>query len=195
MLVFGRRDELMKTLHERYEEYLKRQQVSTENIQKSLYMIRVIYYEVAKMLLLFLIFLLLREVRVFFVLLVSVVLLRSNVGGIHFSTQRACITASVCVFLAMLALGRYFICSPICAGVLIVISNVMILKFAPVPSKQRPIYSLRRKKIFKIRGMCVLNLLFIFANLNRQYGNYVLWVLALQQLELIIATINCHEKA
>lgn len=56
MLVFGRRDELMKTLHERYEEYLKRQQVSTENIQKSLYMIRVIYYEVAKMLLLFLIF-------------------------------------------------------------------------------------------------------------------------------------------
>lgn len=195
MLVFGRRDELMKTLHERYEEYLKRQQVSTENIQKSLYMIRVIYYEVAKMLLLFLIFLLLREVRVFFVLLVSVVLLRSNVGGIHFSTQRACITASVCMFLAMLALGRYFIFSPICAGVLIVISNVMILKFAPVPSKQRPIYSLRRKKIFKIRGMCVLNLLFIFANLNRQYGNYVLWVLAFQQLELIIAMINCHEKA
>lgn len=176
----------MDKVHKIYMKYLGQWQVSEVISEKSFYFLKVLFYESIKLLILFFIFWLMGEEKIFLVSLISVVMIRTNLGGIHLPTQKACLAVSVLIFSLIAILGKFCVISGFYGGVIAVVSCLVIVAFAPIPSKQRPCYSQFQKRKFKVRGIIMVFCLYACGFLFSQFRNYILWAITLQVTEAVM---------
>lgn len=168
-----------------YTKYLRKQGIGQDIIDKSFYVIESSLFEVVKFFILFLIFYFQGKIIPFLVALLSIALVRTNLGGIHFSSQKSCLCASVVIFHIILFLGEQIRFSNMQGLIICVIASGVMLAKAPIPSMQRPQYSEKQKKKFKMKGILMLALLCSISMLYSQWSSYILWAIIIQQIEAV----------
>lgn len=178
----------MVRMKERYQDFLKKNDVEEDTIKKSFYYLQVLFYECLKILVLFVVFWSIGEVRGFLVLLVSILAIRTSLGGKHFSTQWACLLASTSIFSALSILGKYCILPEFSVIVLLPVSCAVIYLLAPIASKNRPVYSQIQKRRFKVKGITAVICLCIAGMLFPEWKNYILWAVTEQIMEAVLVT-------
>lgn len=178
----------MSQWKERYQVYLKGNDVENDTIEKSFYFLQVSFYECLKIFSLFILFWAIGETKEFLVLLVSILAIRPSLGGKHFSTQWTCFIASLTIFLVLDILGKFCVLPELYIVILLPVSCAIIFLFAPIFSKNRPVYSQKQKQRFKVRGIIMVIFLCMAGILLPKWKNYILWAVTGQVMEAILVT-------
>lgn len=168
-----------------YSNYLKSQGVEEDIIEKSFYAIEVTLYEITKLILIFFVFAFLGEINSFGIILLSVLLIRKNLGGIHCSTQIGCLCASASVFFFVYIMGSQFHFTNIQSLCICIVAIGVMLKKAPIPSEQRPQYTKEQRRKFKTRGAFMVLVLYTISILCPKISGFILWAIIVQLIEAV----------
>lgn len=125
--------------------------VPHSDIRKMRYAMVVFTNEFIKLVLLFWIFQWLGYKQLFLFSFIVLASIRVFAGGIHCESNIACFILSLLFFLlSVIILPQYFRTMNLAIIVLISITSILLIVFlAPLPSSQRPIQSIKRKKRLK----------------------------------------------
>ena len=116
----------------------------------------------------------------------TVNLIRVYLGGLHMKTQAGCFMLSFAVYLSAI-IGGKMVNIPFAGGIIIFAVIIdMIILYAPIPSRERPVYSYRSRRKIKIRGTVGTCIVFLIAVLFQEYRNFMIWILILQVAEVIV---------
>ena len=114
-------------------------------------------------------------------------------GGQHRETMLGCFLQSFFTFATICILGLYI---NIIQGryVIYIITLIIILYYTPVLSEKRIAYSKLMQMKFKakaVTSLCILIMAIQFLSVT--YGNYCLWSILIQNVDVVVAIVM-HKK-
>lgn len=123
----------------------------------------------------------------FLICYTTTILIRPFLGGLHMKTMFGCFVFSVIVFSAVIMCESiveipYFICLAE-----LVVEALVIYKFAPIPSKERPRYTVDQKCKIRHNGLIGELLCIVLMSLFTETRNIIIWMMIFQQLEVYIS--------
>lgn len=195
MKIFGTWDAIHKKISNKILLCLKNGKVEeTEQIQKIRYALSSVLGELEKCIILCLCFWYLGALEIFFLSLCSVVMLRIFMGGQHRETMLGCFFQSFFTFAIIYILGFYI---NIVQGayVVYIVTLVTIWYSTPVLSEKRMAYSKLMQTKFKAKALtslCVL--IMIISLLPKEYGNYCVWSILIQNVDVVGAIVMQKRK-
>ncbi|MGL5478964.1 MAG: accessory gene regulator B family protein [Clostridium sp.] len=119
----------------------------------------VIFINISKLMILFIIALFMNTLLESFVVLISFGVLRRTAGGIHAKTSTRCTIYSVLSIEVAVLLSRNVDIGTITFILLILILNILVFKFAPKDTELNPIKSSRDRENLKVLSLRNLNLI------------------------------------
>ena len=173
-------------------EYLsKNNSYLTKNeLLKIKYSLQVILGDLTKSIVIFSIFLFLKQLPLFFLIFVILNSTRTLMGGIHCKTFNSCLICSVIYFTAILLfsilspkLNAYFYI------LFFIISFIIVFAYAPCHNEKRPI---KNKKILKLLSLISLTFwcMLFFTLRNIQICNCIFLGLLIQIIQLIFVNMK-----
>ncbi|MFW2491798.1 accessory gene regulator B family protein [Clostridium chromiireducens] len=163
--------------------------LSKKDILKIQYTLEAILSDLTKFIIIFLIFLFLKELPLF---LLSFIILNSTrplLGGIHCKTYYGCLICSTLYFIIILLFAKL---SPELNTnfymVFFMLSLIIAFIFAPCPNEKRPV---KNKATLKILSLISLTFWIIFFNLSTlQTRNCIIISILLQIIQVIIINMK-----
>lgn len=162
--------------------------------QKIEYAIVSVLSQGEKMIIIFLCAILLGMFPESLLIFLTILLTRRYLGGTHEGGYASCLLHSMCFFLCVLMAGKYISIDYILALTVFVLYLVMLICFAPIPSKQKPYYSKERRLAIKKRAAWGILILFILAHVFRENMGYIIWALLIIELDAVIAVVGREVK-
>lgn len=150
------------------------------------YSLQVVLGDLTKFIIIFLIFLFLKQLPLFFLVFVILNSTRPLLGGIHYKTFNSCLICSIIYFIVIMLfstsspkLNTYFYI------IFFIISFIIAFAYAPCPNQKTPI---KNKKILKILSLISLTFwcILFFTLRNTQLCNCIFLSLLFQVIQLII---------
>ena len=166
-------------------EYLVGQEYDVADIHcaKICYAVESLVGDLQKNLLLFFVFAISGFFREFLFCFLTVNLVRRFLGGIHMKTNIGCTVVSISVYVLAVVGGTLAPVSQIVTAGLILVVAYLMIKIAPLPSPNRPVYKGERKRKIQIRGLLGLAALSICITIFPACAAFVGWTLVLQIVE------------
>lgn len=132
---------MIKSLSTKISQYLegKNSSLSKKDILKIQYALEVLIGDFSKLLIIFLIFFILHELKLFFLIYCILITTRSFMGGVHCKTYNSCLVWSTIYFIGIMlysSLTPYFNIKFYIAS--IIIFFIITLLYAPCPNEKRP---------------------------------------------------------
>lgn len=163
----------------------KNSSLSKKDVLKIQYTLEAILSDLSKFIIIFLIFLLLKEVSLFFLAFVILNSTRPLLGGIHCKTYYGCLIWSLLYFMTILLFTKlspelnisFYI-------VFFIMSFIITLIFAPCPNEKRPV---KNKATLKTLSLISLTFWIIFFSVSTlQIRNCIVISVLLQIIQVII---------
>lgn len=195
MKVFSMWDTIHKKIVNKIVLCLKNGKVEeTEQVQKIRYVLSSVLAELEKCLILGLCFWFLGALKIFFLSLCSVVMLRIFTGGQHRTTMLGCFFQSFFTFAIIYILGFYIDILQVCY-VIYIATLVIIWYCTPVLSEKRIAYSKFMQMKFKAKALTSLCILIMTIHfLPKEYGNYCVWSILIQNVDIVVAIVIQKRK-
>lgn len=154
--------------------------------------VRLIFGELPKILILFIIGFLLSMGWQTLLLFFLIAPYRSFTGGIHLKTHLGCMITTSILYLLPIILSKYILISNknilyILAGLITIFSIIIIAKYAPADTENMPILSkkeIKSKKIKAYISLVVLLSIIIF-NPYKQFSYMIIYAIFLQNLTVL----------
>ena len=154
--------------------------------------VRLIFGELPKILILFIIGFLLNMGWQTLLLFFLIAPYRSFTGGIHLKTHLGCMITTSILYLLPIILSKYILISDknilyILAGLITIFSIIVIAKYAPADTENMPILSkkeIKSKKIKAYISLVVLLSIIIF-NPYKQFSYMIIYAMFLQNLTVL----------
>ena len=154
--------------------------------------VRLIFGELPKILILFIIGFLLNMGWQTLLLFFLIAPYRSFTGGIHLKTHLGCMITTSILYLLPIILSKYILISDkiilyILAGLITIFSIILIAKYAPADTENIPILSkkeIKSKKIKAYISLVVLLSIIIF-NPYKQFSYMIIYAMFLQNLTVL----------
>lgn len=154
--------------------------------------VRLIFGELPKILILFIIGFLLSMGWQTLLLFFLIAPYRSFTGGIHLKTHLGCMITTSILYLLPIILSKYILISDknilyILAGLITIFSIIIIAKYAPADTENMPILSkkeIKSKKIKAYISLVVLLSIIIF-NPYKQFSYMIIYAIFLQNLTVL----------
>lgn len=163
-------------------------------IQQILYLVKTFSSEFSKSLVIA--FLFRKHLDAYAVVMITLLLLRSYSGGLHFHTYMGCLIATTCYFsLAILILPQITV--PFSVKMLcLVFCMILCDRVGPVTSEYRP--PLAPDRITHFRNITI-TLIFLFIVIfclipEHPYTTIGFWVIILHSLQLVIAKLQAQKR-
>lgn len=154
------------------------------------YTLQVVLGDLTKLIIIFLIFLCLKQLPLFFLSFAILFSTRQLMGGLHANTFSGCLIVSIMYFLTV---TTFSILSPkfniYFYIVFFIISFLITLRYAPCPNEKRPIKNKEKLKILSLISLTFWMILF-FNFTNIQICNCIFASLFIQVAQLIIFNIK-----
>ena len=154
--------------------------------------VRLIFGELPKILILFIIGFLLNMGWQTLLLFFLIAPYRSFTGGIHLKTHLGCMITTSILYLLPIILSKYILISNknilyILAGLITIFSIIIIAKYAPADTENMPILSKEEIKSKKIKSYIALVILLsiIIFNPNEQFSYMIIYAMFLQNLTVL----------
>ena len=154
--------------------------------------VRLIFGELPKILILFIIGFLLSMGWQTLLLFFLIAPYRSFTGGIHLKTHLGCMITTSILYLLPIILSKYILISDknilyILAGLITIFSIIIIAKYAPADTENMPILSkkeIKSKKVKAYISLVVLLSIIIF-NPYKQFSYMIIYAMFLQNLTVL----------
>jgi accessory gene regulator B len=160
-------------------------------------MIELIISELSKVLIMFLIFGGFNSELAYLQCLITLLMIRSFTGGLHFETYAGCFIFSLIFFsLSIMSANALYLSSSLALTIYIV-ALVTIMLCSPTQSKNRPPLSKHKQLSANIISIVIITGLFLiyFVYPKCFVIKYSIWVVLYQTLQLIISKgVNYYEK-
>ena len=154
--------------------------------------VRLIFGELPKILILFIIGFLLSMGWQTLLLFFLIAPYRSFTGGIHLKTHLGCMITTSILYLLPIILSKYILISDkiilyILAGLITIFSIIVIAKYAPADTENMPILSKKEIKSKKIKSYIALVILLsiIIFNPYKQFSYMIIYAMFLQNLTVL----------
>ncbi|WFA09982.1 accessory gene regulator B family protein [Tissierella sp. Yu-01] len=160
------------------------------------YTLDVLFTDVSKLLILFVIFHILGVSKDFIYSVLALLTIRPFTGGLHFKTYTTCFIFTFFFFSIAIILNN-IISLGYSAIYLMIFSCIVVLSIAPIIHKNRPGYSNHKKRHFKYLALSVvlLHLILYLIAMANPYLNISIWVITLQSIQLLIRKgVDIYEK-
>lgn len=154
--------------------------------------VRLIFGELPKILILFIIGFLLNMGWQTLLLFFLIAPYRSFTGGIHLKTHLGCMITTSILYLLPIILSKYILISDknilyILAGLITIFSIIIIAKYAPADTENMPILSKKEIKSKKVKAYISLVILLsiIIFNPYKQFSYMIIYAVFLQNLTVL----------
>ena len=154
------------------------------------YSLQVILGDLIKSIIIFLIFLFLKQLPLFFLIFIILNSTRPLMGGIHCKTFNSCLIFSISYFIVIMLFSTLSPKLNTCFYIIFfIISFIITLAYAPCRNEKRPI---KNKKILKILSLISLTFwcMLFFMLRNTQLCNCIFLSLLIQIIQLIIVNMK-----
>jgi accessory gene regulator B len=126
-------------------------------------------------------------------------LVRTFSGGMHMKSNIGCFIYTLCFLILVIVILPRISLSNIVAFSILSISSIVISFLAPTPNSNRPISTKHRYQSLKTRSIILVALTYAVLTVLYYYNvvslfNIGLWVVCLQALQMLIASINNKGK-
>lgn len=161
------------------------------------YSLKVIINDLSKIVIFYFIFSLFNKEIVLLYSLVALIPVRSFTGGLHFKKYLSCLLFTIGFLLATYFSTSTFILTDLKLLLLCLFVIVVIITYAPLPSKFRPKYSNRKKLYFKLISLLIflIHITLYIKTKSNYYFLLSLWVYFYQSIQLLIARgVILYEK-
>lgn len=160
------------------------------DLLKIQYSLQVVLGDLTKFIIIFLIFLCLKQLPLFFLSFIILNSMRPLGGGIHCKTFSGCLIVSIIYFIIVMLfstlapkLTTYFYV------VFFIISFILTLRYAPCPNEKRPIKNKEKLKILSLLSLTFWMILF-FKLSSTKVCNCILISVCFQTFQFIIVKIK-----
>ena len=154
--------------------------------------VRLIFGELPKILILFIIGFLLNMGWQTLLLFFLIAPYRSFTGGFHLKTHLGCMITTSILYLSPIIIAKYFEISHsfiiyVLAGILSIFSIFIITKYAPADTENMPILSKKERKSKKIKAYISLGILLsiIIFSPYKQFSYMIIYAMFLQNLTVL----------
>lgn len=154
--------------------------------------VRLIFGELPKILILFIIGFLLNMGWQTLLLFFLIAPYRSFTGGFHLKTHLGCMITTSILYLSPIIIAKYFEISHsfiiyVLAGILSIFSIFIIAKYAPADTENMPILSKKERKSKKIKAYISLGILLsiIIFSPYKQFSYMIIYAMFLQNLTVL----------
>ena len=154
--------------------------------------VRLIFGELPKILILFIIGFLLNMGWQTLLLFFLIAPYRSFTGGFHLKTHLGCMITTSILYLSPIIIAKYFEISHsfiiyVLAGILSIFSIFIITKYAPADTENMPILSTKERKSKKIKAYISLGILLsiIIFSPYKQFSYMIIYAMFLQNLTVL----------
>lgn len=129
-----------------------------------------------------------------FACFITTVLIRTFLGGIHQKTMFRCVMFSILIYTAAILCGHYIEIPTLIMVVIVLGEVVIVYLFAPIPSKERPIYTKSQRKKLKFNALAGVAICSVILIGFSEVRNTMVWMMLLQQIECYLAQKNMMER-
>ncbi|MBO5425224.1 MAG: accessory gene regulator B family protein [Lachnospiraceae bacterium] len=164
--------------------------VQEEYSQKIIFSIVAILSQTEKLLLVMIPFCMIGRFVEYLVLLLTLFLSRVYMGGVHKNSFLACLIHTQIIFFLAFFGGSYISTNIVNVILIFIIEIMIILMWAPIPSKVKPFYSKKRKKHIKKRGIYATIVLGVSSFFLWRYISYICSMLICVQVDAFCAVIR-----
>ena len=164
--------------------------LTEKDFLKIQYSLQVILGDLIKSIIIFLIFLFLKQLPLFFLIFIILNSTRPLMGGIHCKTFNSCLIFSISYFIVIMLFSTLSPKLNTCFYIIFfIISFIITLAYAPCRNEKRPI---KNKKILKILSLISLTFcgMLFFMLRNTQLCNCIFLSLLIQIIQLIIVNMK-----
>lgn len=96
-------------------------------------------------------------------LIIVIALIRLHSFGVHARTSFQCTIVSLIMFIGPVELSRYISFDNFSLVVLFIVGILLLYMYAPADTEKRPLKSLKKRKIMKIKALSTTAILFIIS--------------------------------
>ena len=164
--------------------------LTEKDFLKIQYSLQVILGDLIKSIIIFLIFLFLKQLPLFFLIFIILNSTRPLMGGIHCKTFNSCLIFGISYFIVIMLFSTLSPKLNTCFYIIFfIISFIITLAYAPCRNEKRPI---KNKKILKILSLISLTFwcMLFFMLRNTQLCNCIFLSLLIQIIQLIIVNMK-----
>ena len=164
--------------------------LTEKDFLKIQYSLQVILGDLIKSIIIFLIFLFLKQLPLFFLIFIILNSTRPLMGGIHCKTFNSCLIFSISYLIVIMLFSTLSPKLNTCFYIIFfIISFIITLAYAPCRNEKRPI---KNKKILKILSLISLTFwcMLFFMLRNTQLCNCIFLSLLIQIIQLIIVNMK-----
>ncbi|WP_455821672.1 accessory gene regulator B family protein [Clostridium butyricum] len=164
--------------------------LTEKDFLKIQYSLQVILGDLIKSIIIFLIFLFLKQLPLFFLIFIILNSTRPLMGGIHCKTFNSCLIFSISYFIVIMLFSTLSPKLNTCFYIIFfIISFIITLAYAPCRNEKRPI---KNKKILKILSLISLTFwcMLFFMLRNTQLCNCISLSLLIRIIQLIIVNMK-----
>lgn len=177
--------------------YLEKEfELSAIDKAKLKYSFDVLFTDISKVFILFLIFSFLGYFKEYAYSILVLLTLRPFTGGLHFKTYTACLIFTGFFLITSIVLSNIILLD-LLAPFFFVFSFIIMLSIAPIISKNRPSYSYDKRLRFKILGLVIVSAHYIIFMISGKstYFSISIWIILLQSIQLLIKKgVDVYEK-
>lgn len=154
---------MIKSLSIKISQYLgeKNSSLTKNDVLKIQYTLEVLVGDFSKLLIIFLLFFVFHELKLFFLIYGILITTRSFLGGIHCKTFNSCLTFSIVYFTVILLFSNFV---PYLNTIFYIVSFIFFfiiaLAYAPCPNEKRPIKNKGTLKILSLISLGLWSILF-----------------------------------
>ena len=175
----------------RITEYITSKKYSEEDLRvvKICYGIENFFSELLKNVILIIFFFILGYGIEYLVCMFTVFFIRQFMGGIHMKSALGCLLFSLSVYSVTIAADTYLII-PIPLRIMFAVTLlILMILFAPIPSPNRPRYSVKKRRTIKLSGVLGIGITLMGSVIFHDYSNCVFWIYFLQIVEVMMVKI------
>lgn len=183
---------MIKSLSTCITEYLSKKNTSLNerDILKIKYTLEVILGDLSKFMIIFTIFLILKEIPLFLFSFIILNSIRPLVGGMHCKTYSSCLFISLLYFLTILLFSNLFEGFNISFYIaFFMLTFIIVLTFAPCRNEKRPLKNKATLKILSLISLAFWCILF-FTSSNLKICNCIFASILFQIIQIIIINIK-----
>lgn len=153
------------------------------------YSMEIVFNDLSKLAILFIIFSIAGYSSDFIYSVIALLTIRPFTGGLHLKSYTQCILFTGAFFTISILLKNHIFITQNIFFLLIIISALIIIIFAPIVGENRPTFSKRKLYQFKLTGLIILILhLIVYLHIkNHPYIINSIWVMVLQSIQILIA--------
>lgn len=178
---------LNQVLAERYLQIAGKYRIlETEECEKITYVIKSLLGEIEKFFMLWILFSFIGEFKFWLIGSICIISMRIFLGGTHRKTYWECFAFSCFFFQTAYVFSQKIKFPEQFILFLWIVYVFFILFFAPLQSDKRPKFRSTTKKNLKVMSLIVISIWSLFCwKCSNDIGNYIIWLLLLQMLEII----------